>query len=324
MAYDFNAAVNAAQQVVSRMDNGNTNAPRVYKYPLVYPQAGQSITIRPLFNPASGQIVRLVRRHEQTACLKTYGQDCPICEVMQQVKDLTGQDPFGRTKASRSRGICYAQYITSTYSIKKGDNDTVKAGDIILFMFPWSIYQQLNVMVEAISQSPSGMDQAFCHADTGFYVQVQVSPDFKYTATQVPYMTYSTGMTDDEFLKMLDGMDNLSEQVLPSTPTEDTMNQVNEYKEAIYRQYITPRTADQTTPQPQNYSGGITEQQAQTTQSPQNSQNWNVGSSVNTTVPTANINNANNEPACMGLHEDGNPKCICCPSEMICIDKTRA
>lgn len=360
MAYDFQAAVNAAKAVVEKTENSNSSN---YTYPLVYPQAGQSITVRLLFNPASGQIVRLVNRHEKVACYRTYGIDCPICKVMQQVKDMTGQDPFGRTKASRSRGIAFAQYVSSTNPIDKGNNKgNLQPGELILFMFPWSVYTQINQTIQAIAQTPTGMDQAFSHAQTGLFLQINVTSDFKYTVTQNPYLTLPVQQSDDDFMKMLDSMESLSEMVLPSTITEDVDKQVREYSEAIYRQYVAPRVPNQAPVQsaPVNYSqGGVPTAPAggyiptnpsapagpqfsqpqysapqvpnAAPQAPQFDPTQNYASppppvASYTPAPPTNAAPAQGtgapRPACFGNHKPGDPQCICCPCEVLCMQPT--
>ena len=244
MAFDFGAAIAAANQVVENTQNREGSSNSSYAYPLVYPQKGSTLTIRPLFNPASGQVLRLVNRHQKIACYRTYNQECPICKVMQQVKDTTGQDPFGRNQASKSRGICFAQFISSTVNIDKGnDKGILQPGEIILAMFPWSVYSQINATIQAAAQTPTGMDQGFSHAQSGLYLQIQVTNDFKYTTTPVPYMTFPTQMSDDQFIDFLDKMPSLYEQVLPSTVTDEVKKQVDEYADGIYRQYIAPRVA---------------------------------------------------------------------------------
>ena len=354
MAYDFQAAINAARAVVEKSQN-NDSGNKNYRYPLVYPQAGSTIVIRPLFNPASGQILRLVNRHEKVACYRTYGVECPICKVMQQVKDLTGQDPFGRVKSSKSRGLAFAQYISSTVQISKGENKGfLQPGEIVLFMFPWSVYQQINETIQAVSQTPTGMDQAFCHAASGLYIQVSVTSDFKYTTTTVPYLSFPTQMTDDDFHKMLDGMESLYEQVLPSTINEEVDKQVKEYENQIYKQYIEPRVPTVGVPQgtaPQNFSQipqpqvnpGAVNQQFTGYQPPMGpgvgqqalgyyadfsrisqSTGGYVQPTASTvaTTPTASTTVAQAFPSCMGQHQAGSPKCIVCPDEMLCLEKS--
>lgn len=346
MAFDFQSAIAAANAVVESQENRGDSQ---YKYPLVYPQAGQTITIKPLFNPKSGQIVRLVHRHEKVACYRTYGVDCPICKIQQQVKDLTGQDPFGRTKRSKSRGICFAQYVTSSEPIDKGSGrGNLQPGEVILFMFPWSVYTQINTTIQAIAQTPTGMDQAFCHAKTGLILQISVTPDFRYTTTTVPYMVLQNcQQTDDQFMSMLEGMDSLMDQVLPPTITEEVDKQVKEYTDAIYRQYISPQVPNQApvtaqpasvasfqTPpayQPQNVPpqymsslGFAPAQEPAPVATSMTAPPWGTQPSQYTpSVGTAPQSIPSSEyPSCFGKHQNDSTTCICCPHEMICIEKS--
>ena len=354
MAYDFSAAVKAATDFVNHQE-ASGNGVNSYRYPLVYPQPNGTIVVRLLFNPKSSQILRLVNRHEKIACYKTYGIECPICKVMEQVKDMTGQDPFGRTKASRARGICFAQYISSTYPISKGENrGNVQSGETILFMYPWSVYQQLNTLIQAVAQSPTGMDQAFCHAQTGLIVQVNVDAGFKYTTSNVPYMTIQTNQSDEDFIKMLDGMDSLNEQVLPSTINETVDKQVKEYANAIYNQYIAPRTPTYGVPQntaPQNMNSFLTPIiDTRNTGSPYVNFNQTINQTTATQgtgsvsypnvsggtlqgftamnppeeVPFKEVAQANsNQPNCFGKHQANTAQCLCCPVEVDCMSVSR-
>lgn len=338
MAFDFQSAVAAANQAVEQAENaGQGGSSANYAYPLVYPQKGHTITLRPLFNPASGQIVRLVNRHEKVACYRTYNIECPICKVQQQVKDMTGQDPFGRDKRSKSRGICFAQYISSTNQIDKGGNRGVlQPGEIILFMFPWSVYSQINAIIQGVAQTPTGMDQAFSHATTGMFLQISVSSDFKYTTVPVPYMTFGQ-QSDDDFMKMLEGMESLTEQVLPSSITEDVDKQVKEYADAIYRQYVAPRTPagvvpPAQAPAPMTQQAPMYQQPAQPTVQPTYPPATTTPAQV-PYAPPATISapavpvpqaqtpasSTSTRPACYGDHQANDPKCICCPYEVECM-----
>ena len=339
--FNFQEAIAKANQVVERTSSSES---KEYKYPLVYPMQGQTMVVRPLFNPASGQIVRLIDRHEKIPCYRSYGVDCPICNVMQQVRDLTGHDPFAMKNARKSRGICFAQFISSTLPIDKGGNKGVlKPGEIILMMFPWKVYSQMNVLIQSIAQTPTGMDQAFCHADTGVYVQISRSSDNQYVTTNVPYMTFTTGMTDDQFIEMLNGMESLLDQCIPATITPEVDKQVKEYADAINRQYITPRIPTTTPPNPvpQNFNRGPADMTPPWESAPQQAGPMTTGTpwvqpvvTTSTTpaqpipsspavAPQTSIPSANNDmPVCFGQHQPNSPQCLCCPAEVQCQEKT--
>lgn len=328
MSYDFSKAVDAARAV---MDNYGNSESKDYKYPLVYPQKGQTVTVRLLFNPKSGNIVRLVNRHERIPCYRTYNQECPICKVQQQVKDATGQDPFGKKSSSKARGICFAQFVSSTAPISRGgDKGNIEPGELILFMHPWSVYQQINSQIQAVAQTPTGMDQAFCHAEEGLTIQVSVDNNYKYTTTLVPYLKFNPGnKSDEDFMKMLDEMDDLGEQVIPATITEDVEKQVQEYADAIYRQYIVPRT-----PSVQSQVPG-TMNDITPTPPPSIPMTPQVTPPVTTPVPqtgapviptpTAPIDvpqQVSSEPSCFGNHQKDNNTCLVCAYEVQCIEKS--
>lgn len=345
-AFDFSAALNAAQGVVDKTGNSNDSN---YKYPLIYPAQGSTLTVRPLFNPASGQIVRLVNRHEKTPCYRTYNIECPICKVMEEVKSITGQDPFGRGKASRARGICFAQFVSSTTAITKADGSNIQPGEIVLLMFPYTVYTALSATIQAAGQTPTGMDQAFCHANQGMFIQIQRGNDNKYTTTPSPYMTTNFPMTDDEFMKMLEGMESLNDQVLPSEITEEVDKQVREYADAIYREYVVPRTPSQGVPQgtaPMNAAQIVQGGQAAPVGYP--SQTSQATPQYSTTVATNGPANyqqpgttaqapqytpqpapqvapqapVSDTPQCYGHHVMMSPQCLVCPAEAKCQEAT--
>ena len=250
MAYDFSSAINAATQTVNgtKAENGVK-----YPYPLVYVPKGETIVVKILFNPKSGQIARPVNRHDfegnKVACYRTYGMECPICKLLNEVTAVHGKDLLGKS-LSKTRGISFAQYMSSTNPIEvggEGHKTPLKPGDIILFMYPWSVYTQINAMIQAVSQSPSGMERAFCTADEGLFLQIQCSSDYKYTTVLVPYMAYKSGLTNEQYTKMLDEMPNLNEQVLPSSVTSEIDAQVKETVNTIYKKYIAPRVPNQNT-----------------------------------------------------------------------------
>ena len=217
--YDYQVNVEIDNSVINKDNKKNPTIS--CKYPIVYPAAGSTV-VRPLFNPASGQIIRLINRDKKVACYRSYNTDCSKCKSHNNATNKQGWVSFGRNKANRAIGLCFAQFVSSTVPIEKGaDKATIQPGDIILFMFPRSVYKQLKDIIQPIGRLPTGFDQAFCHYNTGLYIRVQVSDDSKCTTTQVPYMTFDCGKDDDSFLEMLDSMDSLTEQIIPSTITDE-------------------------------------------------------------------------------------------------------
>lgn len=239
MQFDFSKVLENAKNAIETTDSEKVS----YPYPLVYPAPGQTLIVKILYNPASGQITRLVNRHDKIACLRTYGQECPICKKMQEVMDVLGpgQDPFGKKK-SKARGISYATLISATKPIKSGEK-ILNPGDTVMLMYPWSVYKQISQALTAITTTPSALERAFENPNEGLFIQISVSDDnkYQYTTTVMPYMTFATGMTDEGYRTWLSSMPSLNEQVLPSTITEAVSKAVQEYVTEIHNTYIAPR-----------------------------------------------------------------------------------
>lgn len=313
MSYDFTSALNAAMNVVNQQSRSNDN--KVYPYPLFYPPKGQTITVKLLFNPASNQIIRLINRHGKVPCYRTYHTECPICKIQEQVISTTGQDPFIKEGAKcKARGLAFVQLISSTVAVENIGGTKINIGDIALLMYPWSVYTQLNACISAVGQTPSGMERAFCSATDGLFVQISVDNDYKYTTTPVPYMTFSSGMTDEQFMKMLDEMPSLNEQVIPDTITQEVDAQVKEYVNSIYSKYISPRIPNQT---PQVAPANLSDSALTISVNPNPTPIYQTTQQIQ--IPT--IPAANGKPDCFGHHSQGSPQCICCPDEVLCMSK---
>ncbi len=174
------------------------------KYPLVYPASGSSIVVRPMFNPASGQIVNQISHWDKKAIL--------------QMIEETGQCSLPQKKLIKVEGICYAQFLSSDPAACRGTfQEVLQPGDIILLLFPHSVLWHLREIIRRISRTPGDMDHAFGFASSGLCVQITVSPDRKeYTVKEIPDQMIPTEMTDDEYIEMIDGMAPLTDKAFLS------------------------------------------------------------------------------------------------------------
>lgn len=229
--YDFSAMMKQAQQVVDNSSEG-----RSYKYQILYPGPGVT-TVRLLFNPKSGIATRLIQRHRigesQVPCLRTYGQECPICKAIENVKNATGTELKCK---SQSRGISFAQFVSADHKVGTEKNP-IKTKDIVLLMYPWSVYQELNKFIQMISQSPEGMAQFFTKA-SGSVHSITRDENNKYSVMMNPYTPFQSAENDEEFDHLLDSCEDLNEQILPSTPTQEIIDQVNKAAQAIEDDYL--------------------------------------------------------------------------------------
>jgi hypothetical protein len=231
MAFDFNSVIQEAQNAIKNSGGGEG-----YKYQLVYPNVG-NLTVKLLFNPKSNLVKRAINRHtigeDKIACMKTYGQDCPICKVLEDAQNARGID-LGKMR-SVVRGISLAQYVESDYKI-----DKVKPGDIILLMYPWTVYKDISTI---LSQAKTEQEIASLIASNeGFLFTITRGTDNKYSTQVNPFKKYKSANSDDEFMAMLNSLDDLNTMVLSNPISEEALKDVREVAQELTNTYLVSRT----------------------------------------------------------------------------------
>ena len=340
MPFDLSAVSATAQRVASE-SGGNER--RTYKYPLMYPGTEGTITGKFLFNPKSQAVARLIRRHKindvNQPCARTWDHDCPICNALKEIENVTGKEhPQMR---STVRGISFFQFVSATYDV-----DNINPGDIILLMYPWTIYKDLNQILKQ-AENKEDLAQIIASND-GLLVNVIHDKDFRYSAQINAFTKQRTCNTDQEFENLLNGLDSLNEQILPAEYDQDMQNKVNEIAEEIRAEYITPNPrmmntnpsvqqvqnpmqAFQNTQQMMSQMGqpqipmNQSQQVMPTGMDPDIPFNNGVQTATMPTVPQASAspsqNIVNGQPECFGRHGDpdiDSNTCLLCPSEIQC------
>jgi hypothetical protein len=244
------------------------------------------------------------------------------------------------------RGISLAQYVESDYKI-----DKVKPGDIILLMYPWTVYKDISTI---LSQAKTEQEIASLIASNeGFLFTITRGTDNKYSTQVNPFKKYKSANSDDEFMAMLNSLDDLNTMVLSNPISEEALKDVREVAQELTNTYLVSRTPQYQRPageqmpmsfgsfaqpqqpaynpaptQQQNYQSQAPAQQPafqqpafQQPQQPQQQsafQQPNYQSPSNTGMPSAQTGDPN-KPPCFGRHgqEDMN-KCLLCPSEIAC------
>jgi hypothetical protein len=243
------------------------------------------------------------------------------------------------------RGISLAQYVESDYKI-----DKVKPGDIILLMYPWTVYKDISTI---LSQAKTEQEIASLIASNeGFLFTITRGTDNKYSTQVNPFKKYKSANSDDEFMAMLNSLDDLNTMVLSNPISEEALKDVREVAQELTNTYLVSRTPQYLRPageqmpmsfgsfgaQPQQpaYNPAPTQQhqsqapaqqpafQQPAFQQPQQPQQQsafqqpNYQSPSNTGMPSAQTGDPN-KPPCFGRHgqEDMN-KCLLCPSEIAC------
>lgn len=296
MAFNLSAVIEQANNAIS------SNEPKGNKYPIFYPGVGTS-TLKLLFNPKSNSLFRLINRHEwldkqKVTCLKSFGKDveCPICKAIQDVKNSKGID-LARHK-SKVRGLAFAQLISVDYPLT--GKYAPSEGDIVLFMFPWTVYTALSQVVAEAQSDASQLEQLIA-CNEGYAFSIRHTEDNKYTTMPSVFKKYKTCPSDEEFVKLLENLDSLNDLIVPASleaMTEDQMGKVKKVAEEISMKYL--------------YAESGRESQS-LDQMAKNS----IDSSVNrnSTVDTSN------KPSCFGKVNTGDidsNQCLLCPSQAEC------
>ncbi|WJZ23535.1 hypothetical protein LIS04_107 [Listeria phage LIS04] len=230
--FDLSNVLNTAQQIKSEKDNSNDG-----RMKLIYPDAG-TLKVKLLFNPASSTAIRKVRRHKvngvQVPCLQMYGQTCEVCKVVDNIETIKGADLW--KFKPKDRGILFAQYIGDDYN--RGQNDKAPAeGEIIRVMVPWVVYRDLNAIIAEAGPEA----QTIMASNKGKIVKImraQVNNRTEYRVELDAFSEYTSCGTDEEFVKLLNELPTLNEELCPPAPTETIVNQVKEISAKLSESYL--------------------------------------------------------------------------------------
>ena len=236
MAFDLSSVVKQANEAITSGENKGS------KYAIFYPGVGTSV-VKLLFNPKSNSLFRLINRHEwldkqKVPCLKTFGRDveCPICKAIQDVKNAKGID-LSRHKA-KVRGLAFAQLESVDYPLT--GKYAPSEGDIVLFMFPWTVYTALSQAIADAQSNPEQLEQLIA-SNEGYAFTIRHSEDNKYTTMPSIFKKYKTCSSDEEFNKLLENLDSLNDLMVPASldaMTEEQMNKVKKVADEINMKYL--------------------------------------------------------------------------------------
>jgi hypothetical protein len=333
MAFNFEDVINSANQALQ-------NSGSSYKYSLMYPGTG-TLTVKLLFNPASNSVLRLVNRHtigdKKIACMKTYGKDCPICKAIEDVKNAKNID-LGKM-GSKIRGIAFAQYVESTYKV----DDRIHKGDVVLLMYPWSVYKDISQILSQV-KTPQELESLIAQNE-GFVFNINRGIDNKYSTQVSPFSKYRSCGSDEEFVNLLNGLESLNEQVLPSVPDDNMKNDIIQASNEITQTYLVskgPQYATNPTDQQSTNLGGFMQNQQSPASGFMNvpegmplpfaTQTYHTTPTpAPTTAPqtqtsqsNTNVDRPDGAPECFGKHGsvDQN-QCLLCPHEIVCQQNTK-
>lgn len=331
MSFDLSQVLRNAEEIKANNENEGSGS----NMKLLYTLDGD-LKVKLLFNPASGLVTRKIDRHTvggtKVPCMTMYGGSCPVCKQVETIQNTKGLDLWKLKKTTR--GLAYAQYIESNYKWSKPE-DQPRAGEIVLLMFPWTVYKDINKLIaEAGAQAESVVA-----SNTGRIVKISRYKD----GNQVKYSTsidaWAQPFTscepqgdksgDQVFEEMLTSMQSLNEKICPPAITDDVVTKCKEVSDTLYREYL-QGSVDMYVPTPQpsyvpptTAPADFNPQQPnfapqQTNFAPQQPNNF-APQPPNTFAPQQS--SQPNYPECFGQANSGNVdknKCLICPFEVHC------
>lgn len=295
MSFDLSNVLSQAQDIANSKGGSNKQFDDSSNYRYLYPSPG-TLKVKLLYNPKSNMLGRITKKHvidkSKAICLSMYGQECPICKTVQNIKNAIGQDIWKFN--ARVRAITFAQYVGAVNYTWSQENPEPKVGEIVILMYPWTVYQDINrLLVNCGSNASqliatnvgkvvnisrwqeSGMTKYKCEVDA-------FAPDFK------------SANSDEEFESILRGLPSLEDINCPAELTDEIMKTTNEVAEALSREYL------KTSPS--------RPMQASTAFVPQ--------SNIEPSQP-ANVPSTKDYP-CIGNYNSNDPKCIACLKGVAC------
>lgn len=236
MSFDLSNVLNQANQVnSSSSSSSNEGGLRV-----IYPGVG-TLKVRLLYNPKSNLVTRQFRRHKigdkNYTCLQTYGQDCPMCKAVDNIKNKTGVDNW--KNRSFIRGISYAQYVGSQNYSWDTNNKEPQVGELVILMYPWTIYQDINRLIATAGPKADTMislNEGVVLAISRWMEGSQVKYRCEVDAFSPAFKSKSS---DEEFDKFLNELPDLNEAIVPSTITQEIIKSAQDAGQMLSRDIMT-------------------------------------------------------------------------------------
>lgn len=340
-SFDLSMVMQLAQdEIDAKNERGNYSESSGNNYPLVYPIKNGKLTMKLLFNPKAGIVQRKIIRHGKVPCLQMYGMECPVCSAISQVEEVKGKDAGAWSKHGyKVRGICYAQIIDHDPAYFTDDKDP-KKGDIVLLMYPKSIFDDINNL---FIDSGANLDQLVA-SNEGFPIVItrsMKSNGFPEYNTSISIGKVKSFQTDEEFNDKLAEIPDLNETIVPKFQSDKVLEDAKALGETIVQEYMSSSMATPPPPAQQSFI-----QQTETfpkvdPQAPAVSNPLNNPTSSATPAPvqqsttvqqqpvveqatvTATTNaapNTGSKPACFGQHKDNDKQCLICPFDDECFN----
>ena len=316
-------------EIESNNNNNNFTRENTSEYKVFYPYVDGQYEIRLFFNFKANKVQRLITRHgnegknPKVACLSAYGEECPACKVVKEIENLLGKESgISRKFGYSKRGICFAQIIDGPGKVFQGEYAAQK-GDIVLLMYPKSVYDAINGILMSAIKSKKFDDIA--NSNTAYHITINKDSSKGPNAYQVlQTFTQSTlYKNDSEFENFIGSLPNLDEQILPINPTSEIYKATKVFAETLTSQYLSNGVV--------NPNGAVVGESKPAAAKLNEIIDDTPTSDVNDlkeipiddddipfdTKPVGNTNNSE-KPNCFGKYDKENSTCWLCPHDIDC------
>lgn len=336
----MNIDVNALRSAISNDINngGKKNFENDNPYKLLYPFEEGRYVVRIFYNPKGKTVQKKILRHAtndnkvKVPCLSVYGEECPVCSAVKEAEEIVGKDVgVFRKYGYSTRGICYAQLIEAPEKVIADGN--VKPGDIILFMYPKTVFAEINnILIESGEQLEDVISK-----NNGYTIIVKTikKGTKKEYSTQLSVAKATVCESDEAFENLLNELPNITEQFVPEYPNDEIRQSAKALADTIRAEYLNTSVVDPNSPpkpvvnevKSKNSLDIIVEDDELpfVVDEPIEHIITNANDEViatETIAPTPNVN-ADGSPDCFGCYKNGERKCMLCIKEIDCMKASK-
>lgn len=304
----------AGEEVEEANNRGGSSS----DYPIVYPVDNGKFRVKLLYNMKADAVQRKVIRHvvgrDKMPCLSIYGEECPVCSAIKNAEDMCGKECGAFKKYGyKTRGICFAVLMDHDKGMFK---DGPNVGDVILLMYPVSMYNKINEIIVSSGEHLESL-VASNNGKTIEITRTQKAGGFPdYSVAVYPYGDEKVKDTDEEFDELLESLPNLNERIIPPNPTEEDRNKIKAAAETINAEYINGSVIN---PNDESQSTGTNTPKDQGSITGERPSNLDNDSSTESNAPEETATSSSGgRPECFGNHCDSE-KCLICPCEPDCV-----
>ena len=232
--YNFSNVVSQAREAIESGGSRDDSRTRI-----LYPGEGV-VQVRLLFNVKSNSVMRLIKRHNidgtKIECESMYGKECPLCSAVNNIKAATNRDLW--SLKGKQLGIAYAQYVGCSRDYDWGGYQAPQKGEVVLLMFPWTLYKELSGIIqrasdniEEIIAAPAGRVISLSRDSSGDKIVYRAEID----PFQQPFVSADSDLAMERFLESLD---NLNEEIYPSVEDPELVGKLKTMAISLESRYI--------------------------------------------------------------------------------------